>query len=71
MIRLKIATEHNLQVAVVSAATMDADKKYAWSPLPTREDMLKSLETEDYDVLVIGGGATGTGVALDATSRGN
>ncbi|CAG2223680.1 glpA [Mytilus edulis] len=58
------------QVAVVSAATMDADKKYAWSPLPTREDMLKSLETEEYDVLVIGGGATGTGVALDATSRG-
>ncbi|CAC5381754.1 glpA [Mytilus coruscus] len=58
------------QIALVSAATMDTDKKYAWSPLPTREDMLKSLETKNYDVLVIGGGATGTGVALDATSRG-
>ena len=49
---------------------MDIDTKYAWSPLPTRIDQLKSLENDEFDVLVIGGGATGTGVALDATSRG-
>jgi len=31
---------------------------------------MKSLETEHFDVLVIGGGATGAGCALDATTRG-
>jgi len=31
---------------------------------------LESLGREPIDVLVIGGGVTGTGVALDATARG-
>ena len=35
-----------------------------------RADMLDRLESEPFDVLVIGGGITGTGVALDAASRG-
>ena len=35
-----------------------------------RADMLDRLESESYDVLVIGGGITGTGVALDAAARG-
>lgn len=40
-------------------------------PLRTREQHLKALQTTpEFDVLVIGGGATGAGVALDATSRG-
>jgi hypothetical protein len=39
-------------------------------PLPTREAQLKSLRTEAFDVLVIGGGATGSGCALDSVSRG-
>ena len=34
------------------------------------EDQLKNLKTEDFDVLVIGGGATGSGCALDAATRG-
>lgn len=38
--------------------------------LPTREEQLKSLGSESFDVLVIGGGATGAGCALDAVSRG-
>eukprot|EP00123_Amoebidium_parasiticum_P014251 comp22412_c1_seq1/m.33524 comp22412_c1_seq1/g.33524 ORF comp22412_c1_seq1/g.33524 comp22412_c1_seq1/m.33524 type:complete len:604 (-) comp22412_c1_seq1:538-2349(-) len=38
--------------------------------LPTREDMFKKLEGEEYDVLVLGGGSTGCGVALDAATRG-
>lgn len=41
---------------------------------PTREEnlekMKKSSMTSPFDVLVIGGGATGSGVALDATLRG-
>ncbi len=32
--------------------------------------MLKRLATEQFDVLVVGGGITGVGVALDAASRG-
>lgn len=37
----------------------------------TREKHIKCLrETAEYDVLVIGGGATGCGVALDAVTRG-
>ena len=35
-----------------------------------REEHLERLKTETFDLLVIGGGATGAGVALDAASRG-
>ena len=35
-----------------------------------RADMLDRLEAESFDVLVIGGGITGGGVALDAATRG-
>ena len=35
-----------------------------------RNAQLEKLQQETFEVLVIGGGATGTGVALDAVSRG-
>ncbi|MGI8845500.1 MAG: FAD-dependent oxidoreductase [Thermoleophilaceae bacterium] len=35
-----------------------------------RSDALSALEAEQFDVVVIGGGITGAGVALDAASRG-
>jgi glycerol-3-phosphate dehydrogenase len=35
-----------------------------------REDALGALQDESFDVVVIGGGITGAGVALDAASRG-
>jgi glycerol-3-phosphate dehydrogenase len=35
-----------------------------------RADALASLERDEFDVVVIGGGITGAGVALDAASRG-
>uniref|UniRef100_A0A0K0ERJ6 Glycerol-3-phosphate dehydrogenase n=1 Tax=Strongyloides stercoralis TaxID=6248 RepID=A0A0K0ERJ6_STRER len=38
--------------------------------LPSREDILTSLKNDSFDILVIGGGATGAGVALDSTTRG-
>lgn len=40
--------------------------------LPSREELLKKLTDKStiFDVLIIGGGATGTGCALDAQSRG-
>ena len=50
-----------------------------WTP-PSRAEMLSRLKasskptaegyTEEFDLLVVGGGATGAGVALDAASRG-
>src|ERR671917_81691 len=35
-----------------------------------RADALASLERESFDLVVVGGGITGAGVALDAASRG-
>ena len=35
-----------------------------------RADAVRRLRDDDFDVLVVGGGITGTGVALDAASRG-
>ncbi|HZY79938.1 MAG TPA: glycerol-3-phosphate dehydrogenase/oxidase [Cyclobacteriaceae bacterium] len=36
----------------------------------TRTNLIKRLQTEPFDLLVIGGGITGAGIALDAASRG-
>ncbi|EGW35775.1 uncharacterized protein SPAPADRAFT_58979 [Spathaspora passalidarum NRRL Y-27907] len=38
-------------------------------PPPSRSELLETLDKK-FDVLVIGGGAVGTGTALDATTRG-
>lgn len=38
---------------------------------PSREAQLMTLQnTPEFDILVIGGGATGSGCALDAVTRG-
>ena len=36
----------------------------------TREEKIKQLQEEEFDLLVIGGGVTGAGIALDAAARG-
>lgn len=41
----------------------------SYSP-PSRETLLGSIQTQEFDLVVIGGGATGVGVALEAASRG-
>ena len=35
-----------------------------------RENITKDLQTTEFDILIIGGGITGAGIALDAASRG-
>lgn len=38
--------------------------------LPTRQVQLAALKnTEEFDVLIVGGGATGSGCALDSVTR--
>src|SRR5438874_4321052 len=40
------------------------------STVIARDDALAALDSEQFDMVVIGGGITGAGVALDAASRG-
>ncbi len=35
-----------------------------------RDEMIRNMQGEEFDVLVIGGGITGAGIVLDASSRG-
>lgn len=54
----------------VSAAESAVAQRQS-NPLPPRSDQINSLKnTPEFDVLVIGGGATGCGVALDSVTRG-
>lgn len=52
--------------------TMTGDLCCSLSSLPLiREQQLASLQRDkEYDVLIIGGGVTGCGTALDSTLRG-
>lgn len=38
--------------------------------VPTRFEQINRLSSEEFDILIVGGGATGCGAALDAASRG-
>ncbi|XP_050427459.1 glycerol-3-phosphate dehydrogenase, mitochondrial [Adelges cooleyi] len=38
--------------------------------LPLRDTQIQSLKSESFDVLIIGGGATGAGCAIDSVTRG-
>jgi hypothetical protein len=62
--------------SVVSKRQKRAAKGYAFDdeggipPVPTRSQMLENLRRNPVvDIVVVGGGATGCGIALDAVSR--
>ncbi|KAM6268852.1 glycerol-3-phosphate dehydrogenase, mitochondrial isoform 1-T4 [Porphyrio hochstetteri] len=60
--------KHGAFVHVQAAEAVTVPKK---SHFPTREEQILALQTtSEFDVLVIGGGATGCGCALDAVTRG-
>ncbi|OCT63487.1 uncharacterized protein LOC495948 isoform X2 [Xenopus laevis] len=59
------------KASITSVEAAEAIKSFAQNELPSREAQLLTLQkTKEFDVLVIGGGATGCGCALDAVSRG-
>lgn len=64
----------NPGLSLFSQPPIDNVATPAHTPLPSRSEQLRQLSTGDpvapFDVLVIGGGATGTGCALDAATRG-
>lgn len=67
----QLNNDHLGVATTVSAEyNQDLEKKILSSGLPRRAKHLETMKTKTYDVLVIGGGATGCGVALDAVSRG-
>ena len=66
---VKLTLLQNPFLPVVAAEKSAADRPVA--PLPSRSVHISALKnTPEFDVLVIGGGATGCGVALDAVTRG-
>uniref|UniRef100_A0A8C3TRZ8 Glycerol-3-phosphate dehydrogenase n=1 Tax=Catharus ustulatus TaxID=91951 RepID=A0A8C3TRZ8_CATUS len=59
--------KHGALVQVQAAEGVPVRK----GPLPSREQQIQALQSDaEFDVLVIGGGATGCGCALDAATRG-
>lgn len=63
-----VFVSHQARLAHVAA---EAELKAPFvDELPSRQAQLAALEnTEEFDVLVVGGGATGVGCALDAVTR--
>ncbi|XP_028322882.1 glycerol-3-phosphate dehydrogenase, mitochondrial isoform X1 [Gouania willdenowi] len=62
-------TQHELARLALVSAEADLSLPLA-KELPSRHAQLNALRsTEEFDVLVIGGGATGAGCALDAVTR--
>ena len=60
----------NLQISRKNQPGPVPRPEWANNALPSREEQLKKMANTEFDLLVIGGGATGSGVALDAISRG-
>ncbi|XP_046386754.1 glycerol-3-phosphate dehydrogenase, mitochondrial [Ischnura elegans] len=57
--------------SVVSADSANDPKRIRPARhLPTRAEQIQSLKRDNFDVLIVGGGATGSGCAVDAVTRG-
>ncbi|KAK5847978.1 hypothetical protein PBY51_017065 [Eleginops maclovinus] len=62
-------TQHGLARLANVAAEAEVRVPFA-DEFPSRQAQLAALQnTEEFDVLVVGGGATGAGCALDAVTR--
>lgn len=56
--------------ALTKALESAKDKVTGWITSSGSQGVSDEAKAEPYDLLVIGGGATGTGIALDAATRG-
>ena len=61
---------NNQIVVAESASKLSYNLPQLREVLPSREDMKANLRNKQFDVLIVGGGASGAGVALDAVTRG-
>ena len=69
--RLVHSEDYTVAMTSLSSANAAVTRDFEFPPsLSHREEQLLALQSEEYDVLVIGGGATGCGVALDSVLRG-
>lgn len=68
LVTMALLVPHQARLALVAA---ESELKVPFADeLPSRQDQLAALQnTEEFDVLVVGGGATGVGCALDAATR--
>ena len=56
--------------AIRSTSTTESAAASSAHLRPSREAMLERMANEEFDLVIVGGGATGCGAALDAASRG-
>ncbi len=61
---------YKMQLNCIIAVGIQANNLKKNTQSKSRSKLLEELKSESYDLLVIGGGATGAGIALDAVSRG-
>lgn len=54
----------------ISSALKPSAYRSIYEPLPSRSTQVEALRNTQLDVLVVGGGATGCGIALDSVTRG-
>ena len=60
-----------VQARLASVAAEGEHKVQYPEELPSRQALLATLQdTDEFDVLVVGGGATGSGCALESITRG-
>ncbi len=59
-----------LSTADCSGSSSPSTTGSAATILPPRSEQVDRLSSQEFDVLIVGGGATGCGAALDAATRG-
>lgn len=67
---LYLYNNHNLLKTRNNIVYAEEQKKATWHPPNRQTEINKLKNTPEFDLLIVGAGATGAGVALDAATRG-